>query len=385
MRVSIPFVSLLACGVAWAQIQKLGYYDYFVDESSPVIYNGRLLMFESIVQDSPQWAGHWFPEWQNCSCYFRVRDQLSGSVLVNISSTCNHAFGEAFVSTNDEGLDTLFVMGTTWIRPGSNQVTGSQRLSKLHWSGPCAQQNCSVDSFYSNDPSLQSWTAVPSTVQVNYTVYNQDVAHIGPPGTRLHGLPVPAQWVMLLEVSGDAAKLPTLFISDRSDPTDAGGWTALDASVYGLDKFGNGQIGACPSIRYDPSTQFFYVLTGGISLLVLRSQNLTRGSWQLGQSMGVVLSANQGDCRQAPAPYGQWFNLSSYPDAVNDVSKCLAGSPTGPGFGADSDVDLTEYVTPNGDVVTLVQYGSGDQATFGFSNLAIAYGPLFKTLESFFD
>ncbi len=60
-------------------VVKLGAYDYFTDESTPVTFNGRLLMFESIVHAAPQWAGNWIPAFANCSCYYRVRDLYSGT------------------------------------------------------------------------------------------------------------------------------------------------------------------------------------------------------------------------------------------------------------------------------------------------------------------
>ncbi len=72
-------VALVACTPSGPGIIKLGTYDYFTDESTPVTFNGRLLMFESIVHASPQWAGYWIPAFANCSCYFRVRDLYSGA------------------------------------------------------------------------------------------------------------------------------------------------------------------------------------------------------------------------------------------------------------------------------------------------------------------
>jgi hypothetical protein len=72
-------VALVACTPSGPGIIKLGTYDYFTDESTPVTFNGRLLMFESIVHASPQWAGYWIPAFANCACYFRVRDLYSGA------------------------------------------------------------------------------------------------------------------------------------------------------------------------------------------------------------------------------------------------------------------------------------------------------------------
>ena len=405
---------------ASATLTKLGIYDYFTDESTPVLFNGALLMFESIVQNSPQWAGHWLPAFANCTSYFRVRDQLSGVVLVNLTQTCEHAFGFAMVQTGDAGLDTLYVYGTQWIRaqappPG----VGTHRGSRLGWGGPCSQSNCSVDAFYTSDPELQQWTSAGAAISMGYATYNTDVAHVGAPSSstaaaaRLAALGAagadlpPHQWVMILETAVQPSG--RFWVSNSSDPTDSAAWAPLDPAAYTLDTFGNGQIGSCPSIRYDPASGYYYVLTGGDAIVVLRSRTLAKGSWQLGSGRGVVLGADAGDCRLAGAPYGAWFNLSVYVDAVAHVAACLA-DPSGPGFGYDSDVDLSEVLVSAewlrgvvagggsgavlpppppasaGDaaVATLVQYGSGDQKSFGFSNLAIAPGGLFALLESFF-
>ena len=115
---------------------KYGVYDYFVDESSPIIYNGQLLMFESIVRASPQWAGNWLPAFANCACYFRVRDMHTLNVIVNLTKTCNHAFGAATVY-KVASKDTLLISGTPWVRANSQKATAGT------WSGPCQSNNCS--------------------------------------------------------------------------------------------------------------------------------------------------------------------------------------------------------------------------------------------------
>ena len=158
------------------------------------------------------------------------------------------------------------------------------------------------------------------------------------------------------------------------------------------------------------------MLTGGEDIILLRSANLTRGSWQLAGPpavAGSIFSADQGDCKLAGAPYGGWYTPS--PAAAAHIAACERNPR---GFGDDSDVDITEIVldsracaallieaTPPATAAalhspalcgidgrgasppspaTLFQYGSGDQATFGFSNLAIAPGAVFDVLGSFF-
>jgi hypothetical protein len=339
-------------------------------------------------------------------------------VLVNLTQTCEHAFGFAMVQTDDAGLDTLTVFGTQWVRAQAPHGGG---VDPLAWGGPCSQSNCSVDAFVSSDPALQAWTAPGAAITMLYATYNTDIAHVGAPSAAaraaaaaLHrpSAPSPAlpphEWVMILETAVQPSG--RFWVSNRSDPTDSGGWTPLDPAAFTLDTFGNGQIGSCPSIRYDSASGFYYVLTGGDAVVVLRSRTLAKGSWQLGAGKGVVLGADDGDCKLAGAPFGAWFNLSAYPDAAAHVAACVA-NPAGPGFGNDSDVDLSEVLVSAawlrrvvadggrgaplpppppasaGDaaVATLVQYGSGDQKSFGFSNLAIAPGGMFALLESYFQ
>ena len=402
----IFFMTCLSAAVAAVELPvKLGAYDYQTQESTPVIYNGRLLMMESMFVGDPEFNPTLCPA---SNSYLRVRDQATGVAVVNISSSCGAAFGAAFVQTNDEGVDTLFIYGSTG-----------------RFSGACSGSavNCTVGAFYSSHPALidSSWTFLPRVVGYGHMIYNQDVAHVGAPtGTALVRAtdPVlpPHQWVMILE--GDVAQGFQFAVSNLSDPTDKDGWQGLPYSQFQMDNFGNGQVGACPSIRFDPSTGYYYVLTGGDKIVVLRSKTLTKGSWQLATAAspsGAIIVPDRVDCVQAGAPYGAWFTPS--PVAQKLMDQCTSGEApfnTTKGFGNDSDVDLSDVligpsecagfassgilaksagmaalcqnVTSSGQpaFATLFQYGSGDQRSFGFSNLAIAPGRMFDVLASYF-
>jgi hypothetical protein len=166
---------------------KLGLYDYFTDESSPVIFGGELLMFESIVQASPQWAGHWLPAFANCSCYYRVRHLLTGVVITNITETCNYAFGAAFVNTT-EGQETFWIFGTHWIRPQSTQPGVTVSRDRSSWTALCNNGICSIDAFWSNDTALQSWSMLsPAAVLPKGApyVYNNDVTYVPAPASAV--------------------------------------------------------------------------------------------------------------------------------------------------------------------------------------------------------
>jgi hypothetical protein len=65
-------------------------------------------------------------------------------------------------------------------------------------------------------------------------------------------------------------------LSASPDPTDFTQWQLLDPSVFALP----GGYGSCPSIRFDPSTGYYYVLTGGNEIAILRSLDLQK--WEVG-------------------------------------------------------------------------------------------------------
>ena len=379
---------------------KLGTYDYQTQESTPIIYNGQLLMFESMIPNDPEWI----PVTPNCTqTYFRIRNQYTGQVVVNISSSCGAAFGAALVQTNDAGLETLFIYGTSG-----------------RFVGPCWTNNgtdCRIDAFYSSDPNLvdSSWTYVLGVVMPAQMVANQDVAHVGVPESRsytaLTNLP-PHEWIMILENDN----IYQFLISNVSDPTDSNGWIGLPINEYFVDQLSGWQVGACPSIRFDPSTGYYYILTGGYEIFLLRSQTLLKGSWELANvPRGAIISPDRNDCVVMGPPYGAWYKPSTLAQQyLDNCTQGIAPFNTSYGFGNDSDADLTEVIittvecqgfassgilskspsmnalctnitqTGQPQIATLFQYGSGDQKSFGFSNLAIAPGTMFNYLSSFF-
>lgn len=345
---------------------KIGMYDYFVDESSPVLFNGVLLMFESIVKASPQWAGNWLPAFAGCDCYFRVRDMRTLSVIVNLTASCNHAFGAAVVYIDaSSGSETLLVSGTPWSRAyAERDATG--------WSGPCqSTSNCSVDLFWTADPALHdgSWSAAMPGIHVpGIGVYNNDITSI-PPNAGL-----PFHWVMALETTQETARFA---VSAATNPTNTSAWMLLGAE-YTVPSLPD--VGPCPSLRHDGV--FFYYLTGGSNIQILRSTDLR--SWNM-SSRHVLAHTDPGDCVIAPAWFGAPTGYVPSPAAEALLTSCGAGG----NFGDDSDVDLIEWPAPFGSSssgpAVLLQYGSSNQATFGFANLGLWNGTLNAFLQSYFD
>jgi len=131
-------------------------------------------------------------------------------------------------------------------------------------------------------------------------------------------------------------------------------------------------------MRHDGT--YFYYLTGGTDIMMLRSKDLR--SWDASKRL-VLDHSDPGDCTIAP----KWFGApSGYTPTGAAQAHLSACGPSG-NFGDDSDVDLVEWPSPfgtPGPPVVLLQYGSGDQATFGFSNLALFNGTMDAFLQSYF-
>ena len=186
---------------------------------------------------------------------------------------------------------------------------------------------------------------------------------------------------MILETTSERARFA---ISNSPTPAsdDGSSWVVLDAQPYTLPQFGNGNIGSCPSIRFDAASGYYYVLTGGYEIIALRSTDLVNWTLATASAGGAVLEPDASDCSVAQGWAGTYVPTST---AAGYMQACVNGSLGPHGFGDDSDVDLTEIIGDDGTVSTLLEYGSGNQATFGFSNLAIANAGMFPWLSSLFE
>jgi hypothetical protein len=351
-------VYLLFVGVSQAQspsVTKLGVFDYSTQESSPIMFNGVLLMVESV----PTVYANYDPLFSNCSSYFRVRDMKTLLPVVNITLSCGQAFASAMVIPSTTGAsDTLIILGTQWDRNTSP------------WSGPCSGQTpgskCSVNMFVSSSRTLEdsSWISYNPGIPLPFGVFNTDMMTVPVAANS------PWTFVIALETTGERARF---LVTNNSDPTNVNSWISLN-DTYTVPPLPD--TGSCPSLRHDG--QYYYYLTGGTNIHILRSKDLI--SWTESSS-NVLTHSDPGDCIVAPSWFGPYIPSG---EAVQRLNKCgISGN-----FGDDSDIDLIEWPSPYGNTgngpVTLIEYGSGDQATFGFSNLAQFNGSLITFLQSFF-
>lgn len=83
---------------------------------------------------------------------------------------------------------------------------------------------------------------------------------------------------MALEMSfaGDAGNAVAVHVGSGGDlSTD---WIFLDPQSFGVQGVGNS--GLCPFARFSPEDGFYYVGGGGKDISLMRSRNLTLGSWE---------------------------------------------------------------------------------------------------------
>eukprot|EP01047_Picozoa_sp_COSAG01_P035819 COSAG01_NODE_2769_length_7102_cov_6.325146_1_plen_361_part_00 len=148
--------------------EKLGMMDYESYESTPFVFHGKKLLMETIALVYPGHISHWKPQYKSCSSYYRIRDLGTGIVLRNLTESCNHSFGSAFVDMHENGTETLWVVGSSWWRPstayryrgaGAADLMLAASRDQEGWGGTCSNGiACTIGSFRTTDPALQDFT-----------------------------------------------------------------------------------------------------------------------------------------------------------------------------------------------------------------------------------
>jgi hypothetical protein len=157
---------------------KLGAIDFESYESTPLVFNGKLLLMETISLAYPGHISHWEPQYAACSSYYRIRDLKSGVVIRNLTESCDHSFGSAFVDKLPNGTEVLWVFGSAWYRPRSSSSSsslGHRGGVRLGWGGKCSSPaNCTIDTFSTTDPTLQAWSR-STAIKPGRSTWNNDV------------------------------------------------------------------------------------------------------------------------------------------------------------------------------------------------------------------
>jgi hypothetical protein len=250
-----------------------GVIDYMAFESTPIQFYSRRLLMETITLSYPRGINY-----SNCSSYFRLRDLDSGAIVHNLIESCNHSFGSAFVDILPNGTQVLWIFGSAWWR--DNTMHGRLHATQgSPWSGSCATPaTCVVESFRTTDHSLQSWSRA-TALHPGRSTFNVDVAAGKPSATERRTYIMAAEQLPEADhPAGSSWVVSYFYIKTCHAESDScydlsRGWTPLSTSHV---LAGPNSRGGCPTIRW--SDGWFYVMSGGYTVYLDRSRNLT--SWE---------------------------------------------------------------------------------------------------------
>ena len=342
---------------------RSGVMDFRSYESTPLLFKGQRLLMETITLSYPRGMQHWKPsQYASCSSYYRIRSLDTGRVLSNISSSCNHSFGSAFVDVLPSGEEKLWVFGAAWWRPQSSSTSryrsdGYSPKAK-GWTGGCAKDaTCEIGSFSTLD--LKTWNKsvalMPgrSTFNVDVTKGKNGIYVMAAEQHPLPGAPPGSGWTSYF------------YMTASSDMT---GWKVLDTKTHVIG--GPGTHGACPTIRWVPEDAHYYVISGGLSVYLDRSRDLS--TWQPSAQNGIVLKANfTGDTQQRLPWYTPEASIAD-PFTHETEAQMLAPSRAKVWDHDASDVDVWQTAE---DELTFF-YLCGDQGTTIFACLGTWRGEL---------
>lgn len=255
--------------------------------SSPVWFHNKLYLVSSRID--------------NVS-HFCVFDGATGATVTCPPSSNGHFFFSAVVDhsavdhdlshSSDEpsarssnSTEALWVFGSAWDRAQHSE-------GEPGWgTGPCADAmqgkgpGCHVGVWGTTDPLLQEWTFTTAvTLPKPFTVANVGVSML-PPGNRGASSPgLPGhQGYMALEAHDNVS----IAVNVNADRSLFQGWELLPANYTAAPRnpkvpsrgYAGGFELACPSTRYNPLDQYYYVFGGGVDIQLRRSRTLGANSW----------------------------------------------------------------------------------------------------------
>lgn len=305
-------------------------------ESTPLFYKGRLLLMQSQMGDfAPDGLSHSF---------FCIFDGASGEKLSCPAIASGYAFCSALVDDTPGRNESLWVFCSAWDR-------ANNRCPDPGWGcGACADPagGCHIGAFScaAEDVSQCSWTFGKALFMPGHlTVPNVGVGLV-PAGAATPAALPRHQAFMALEAEFSVA------VNVGRDGDLASNWIFLSPEDFAVEGVGNS--GLCPFARYDLATAAYYVGGGGNNINLMRSANLTRGSWEAPRLNGGSPIIEQGCLRGAEdcapgSPVARiaeglftayWLNgsdrgdrlflnnLSDWNFAVNDADVCDNGTHT---------------------------------------------------------
>ena len=324
-------------------------------------------------------------------------DLTDGSVVANITGSCNHTFGSAIVvPASAAAPEALHVFSSRWSRfQAPHPWCPSPQGGAASWGGACENAaSCKIDVWSTTDPALQAWTKA-TALRPGFKAYNTDVVRVprspSALGPRLPGLGA-VTFVMAVEHPGGPVGWESaIYVTNATAPTS--GWVGLSSLVRNATD----APAACPCIRYLPEDRRFYVFGAG------------KFSGASGQSVIVVRSADLASWEPALRPLLSPDNRPGSPDlrAMNGTDLGLltfdpaAKYPTGGPFASVSaefktgrwdrsaaDMDAVEVAGGGyfgAGPIVLAYWGASDQSSWGFGQLGIFNGTMAAYLQAPFQ
>ena len=242
-------------------IEKLGAYVMQAAETSPVNWNGRTLLVETVSGNTPGVYGccscttfgcvanasahTGYSDCSACTCsaerkaavgscapeFFRIRDANTLAILVSpVPGTEGFAFASAFVADN-----RLWVYGTN-------------RVNKT-----VAKKSTSISCFSTADPTsaTAAWRVREALVlPAGYSAYNTDVAAVEGAARK---------FIMSIEtnvLAGKPTKSWAVFFAETAATEPDAGWTLVEPTANTVDL---SRMTACPAVRFFGG--WYYVAT----------------------------------------------------------------------------------------------------------------------------
>lgn len=329
----LALVASFACVAAWTpNYNHAGALMGSNLESTPLFFRGRFLLMESRMG--------LFPPDDKAHGFFCLFDGATGEKLSCPPSSSGHAFCSALVDATPGRAETIWVFCSAWDRANHDCPTPGWGCGACATPGECyvGAWSCSgVD-----DVSACAWTFSHALALGNLTVPNVGVGLV--PDSAPTAPPLPRhQAFMALETSASVA------INVGTGGDLSRDWVLQDASTFGVEGVSDG--GLCPFARYDPATARYYVGGGGNNVNLMRSANLTRGSWEAppgGRMIATGCARGAEDCapgspvaRIADGVFVDYWrngsdvgdrvfllNLTEWNWSVNDADVCDNGTHT---------------------------------------------------------
>lgn len=343
--------------------------------------DGRMYLMECICRgplDRPGWGtiygsywGHaelWQPLYKNHS-YIRIRDLTTGDVVSNISTSIGFGFGAAFVDYDH---------GQLWISATANDRVSSAPRPFGPPTDHCAQEKhweCNgVWVFNSTD--LKSWTRRQTDVAWNGP--NTDIARVYP--SPSHPTPSnlpPHRYVMATE-NGVWA------LNNNEDGDLSHGWVTLPSTAA------HGGSLACPSVRYLPSDGYYYTVSGGHTVALMRSRDLLSWETASGEAAPFIqpstgdIQVASGVMRSATANLARGHANLSFPHRAiwdldaNDADLCCESWG---GASPDKGGPTVSYVLWGADGQGASGFKAGPE---GFAAMGVANMTLERLLQAYF-